>query len=71
MNGVIERTTQDIENETRELFEECKPLLDEGYGFYEAIRTVKKLSPSSNIGHLAWYKRFRAYAESQGYKPLR
>lgn len=68
---VIERTTEDMENETRELFLSCKPYLDKGYGFYAAIRKVKGLSDSSNFGSLTWYKRFRDYAVSQGYHPKR
>lgn len=68
---IIERTNEDIEKETQQLFQQCKPYLDKGYGFYAAIRKVKGLSESHNFTHLAWYKRFRDYAISQGYKPLR
>lgn len=68
---IVERSSQDIDNETKQLFDDCKPLLDKGMGFYAAIRQVKGLTPSSNFGNNSWYKRFRAYAESQGYKPLR
>ncbi len=71
MIGVIERTSDDLDKETKELFQQCKPLLDKGTGFYSAIRQVKGLNKSSNFGNSSWYKRFRAYAESQGYKPLR
>ena len=68
---IIERTQKDIENETKELFEQCKPYLDKGYGFYRAVSTVKGLPNTNNFGNQAWYKRFRDYAVSQGYKPLR
>ena len=68
---IIERNTQDIEQETIDLFNECKPLLDQGMGFYAAIRQVKGLRTSSNFGNCSWYKRFKAYAKSQGYEPLR
>ena len=68
---VIERTTKDIEKETQELFQSCKPYLDQGYGFHAAIRKVKGLSESYNFGGLSWYKRFRDYAVSQGYRPKR
>jgi len=68
---IIERNSQDIEAETVQLFNDCKPLLDEGVGFYEAIRKVKNIRGSSNFGNSSWYKRFKAYAASQGYKPLR
>ena len=68
---VIERTTKDIDQETRDLFNECRPYLDQGYGFYDAIRLVKGLPETNGIGSRSWYKRFREYAKSQGYKPLR
>lgn len=67
---VIE-TTSNVDEETRELFLKCKPYLDEGKGFYEACRIVKNIPKSSGFGNRAWYKRFREYAKSQGYKPLR
>jgi hypothetical protein len=71
MINVIERTNQDIDNETRELFLACKPYLDEGKGFYESCRIVRNIPKTSCFGNRSWYKRFRAYAISQGYKPLR
>ena len=64
---VIERTTQDIENETIALFNECKPYLDKGYGFCSAVRKVKGLRDSQNFASLSWYKRFREYALAKGY----
>lgn len=68
---VIERSSDDVDQETRELFEACKPLLDEGKGFYEACRIVRDIPETSCFGNRSWYKRFREYAKSQGYKPLR
>lgn len=35
---VIERTQEDIEQETIDLFNECKPYLDKGYCFYRTVR---------------------------------
>ncbi len=67
---IIERTNADIEQETIDLFNECKPYLDKGYGFYPALRIVKNIPESSAFGNRSWYKRFRKYAESQGYRPL-
>ena len=65
MNGVIERTTDDIDSETIELFNEIKPLIDNGYSICRAVKTVKNLT-SVNTG-LSWYKRIREYTISQGY----
>ena len=67
---VIERTTQDMENETRELFQECQPYLDDGMGLVQAVKIVKNIDYAS-FQNLAWYKRLRAYATEQGYIPQR
>ena len=64
---IIERTDKDIENETKQLFDECKPYLDQGYGFPAAVRLVKGFSETHTFSSLAWYKRFREYAISKGY----
>ncbi len=69
--NVIERTSSDVDQETKELFEKCKPYLDKGMGFYETIRLVKNIPETSYFGGNSWYKRFREYAKTQGYKPLR
>ena len=68
---VVERTTADVDEETKELFEQCKPYLDDGLGFYDALRIVKNIPETSCFGNRSWYKRFKAYAKTQGYKPLR
>lgn len=68
---VIERTSAQIDEETKELFEQCKPYLDKGIGFHKACRIVKNIPETSSFGNNSWYKRFRDYAISQGYKPLR
>ena len=67
--AIIERTERDVERETIELFEACKPYLDKGYGFHHAVRIVKGISKTTGLGSQAWYKRFRKYAISQGYEP--
>jgi hypothetical protein len=64
---VIERTTSDLERETVELYQQCKPLLDDGVPIEKAVKTVKGIRLSSNIGNNAWYRRFRDYAVEQGY----
>ena len=68
---VIERTNEDIDKETQELFQQCKPYLDKGMGFYKACRIVRNIPETSAFGNRSWYKRFKDYAISQGYKPLR
>ena len=68
---VIERTTSDLEKETVELYQQCKPLLDDGVTLEKAVKTVKGIRLSSNIGNNAWYKQFRDYAIANGYKRKR
>lgn len=68
---VVERSTSDVDKETVELFEECKPYLDKGWGFYKTLRHVKNIPETSCFGNLAWYRRFREYAATQGYYPQR
>ena len=68
---VVERSSEEIENETVELFNTCKPYLDKGMGFYETLKLVKNLPTTGGIGARSWYKRFREYAASQGYYPTR
>lgn len=62
---IIERTTEDLQQETIELFNEIKPLLDQGESYHSAIKKIKKLtSPNSKLG---WYQRLIQYGETQGY----
>ena len=71
MITVIEQTTNETNQETRELYEACKPLLDRGATLYEAVRTIKRIHGSSNFGNQAWYRRFRDYAIENGYERKR
>jgi hypothetical protein len=68
---VIERTTSDLEQETIDLYNACKPLLDEGMPIEKAVKQVRGIRQSSNIGNNAWYRRFRDYAVEQGYQRKR
>ena len=70
MIKVIEKTTQQRKEETVELFNEVKPLLDEGIPFYKAVKKVKNLS-HFGFANQAWYREVRDYAKSQGYEPRR
>lgn len=58
-----------MDNETIQLFNELKPLLDKGMSLYPAARKVKGLTDTSGMGGQQWFKRLRAYAISQGYMP--
>ena len=65
MNGVIERSTQDYENEIKSLFESIKPLLDKGYTYPQALQKVKNCRTINTTNK--WYKNVLAYGESKGY----
>ena len=69
MITVIEQTTSERKQETKELFEQIRPLLDKGYGYNTALRKINKISSWSQ-GHYyqqAWFRDLREYGESQGY----
>ena len=62
---IIEQTTSEREQETRELFEKCRPLLDKGCGLYTAVKTVSDKKPTHTKN--GWYRDLIDYAASQGY----
>ena len=62
---VIEQSTAEREQETKELFEAIRPLLDDGYTYNKALRKVKRLSTLNTSN--AWYRNVIEYGEKQGY----
>ena len=66
MITVISQNTKERKEETRELFEQIRPYLDEGYSYNSAIRQVKK-NAHGNYSGLGWYRDVVQYGESQGY----
>lgn len=62
---IIERSTEERMQETRDLFDEIKPLLDNGYTYCKSVKIVKDLR-SVNTNN-SWYKELIEYGESQGY----
>ena len=64
---VIEQTTEERKQETKELFEQIKPLLDKGMIYSNAVRKVKGMPENSSRSSQAWYKELIAYGETQGY----
>ena len=65
MNGVIERTTDDMDSETVQLFNEIKPLIDNGYSICRAVKTVKNLTSVNT--KLTWYQKVKQYCIDNGY----
>ena len=70
MITVIEQTTSERQEETRQLFEQIRPLLDDGYGYMSALVQIGRVTKTgSRCGYYrhAWFLDLRAYGESQGY----
>ena len=63
--NIISQTTSEREQETRELFDQCRPLLDKGCGLYTAVKTVTGKQPTNKKN--GWYRDLIDYAAKQGY----
>jgi len=63
---VISQNTQERENETKQLFEKCKPYLDKGETLSNAVQKVLQRH-HNRFYNQAWYKELREYAYSQGH----
>ena len=64
---VIALSTKERDEETKQLFKECIPYLEQGHSLNYAVRKVKGITHHS-ISHRAWYRELRQYAKSQGYE---
>ena len=66
---VITQTTEERNQETKDLFEQIRPLLDEGYSYMTACimigRADKKLR--NHYYSYGWFKDLKAYGKTQGY----
>lgn len=61
---IIERNTAEREEEIKKLFEECKPLLEEGLSLRKAVMKVKN---KANVNtKLAWYRELKQMAINEG-----
>ncbi len=64
MIRVIEQTDSMIEQEAISLFNQIKPLLDEGHSYCSALETIE-----SGLTRNSIYKRVKEYGDTQGYSP--
>lgn len=62
---VIEQTTAERKAETRKIFQEIRPYLDQGYSFNKALSEVTDLSVTNYRN--GWFKDLIDYAKTQGY----
>ena len=70
MITVISQSTAERNEETQNLFEQIKPLLDDGYGYMSAlvqIGRVTRIQSKNGYYRHAWYRDLVEYGESQGY----
>lgn len=66
---VISQTTAERKQETIELFNKIKPILDKGGIYSRACKEVLGLTYApSCINGLTWFRDVVAYGESQGYR---
>ena len=65
---VISQTTAERRQETRELFEQVRPLLDKGMIYSKAVQVVMGFPDIRSCVHRAWFRDLVEYGESQGYR---
>ena len=64
---IISQTTAERQQETIELFEQIRPLLDQGMIYSAAVMKVRNISYHFNRNKQAWFRDLVDYGESQGY----
>ena len=64
---VIQQSTAERKKETEELWEQCKPLLEEGLSLNQAVQKVKGIKHHA-VSRRAWYRELQNYAKEQGYE---
>ena len=69
MITVIEQTTSERQEETRQLFETIRPYLDEGYGYMSALHQIGRVQKGRSSGYyrMAWFKDLVKHGEQEGY----
>lgn len=64
---IVSQSTSERNMETMELFNQIKPLLDEGMIYAKAVKIVKGLPEVYSLTGRRWYRDLISYGESQGY----
>lgn len=64
---IVSQSTSERKMETVDLFNQIKPLLDEGMIYSKAIKIVKGLPTGFSLTNRAWFRDLVEYGESQGY----
>ena len=64
---VISQNTEERQQETIDLFNQCKPYLKQGMKLVDALQIIKH-TKHNRFYNQRWYRELKSYAESQGYK---
>lgn len=64
---IVEKSSAERDQEAEDLFDEIKPLLDQGLTIRKAVREVKGLNHNS-FTNQDWYKRVYEIGVSNGYE---
>lgn len=64
---VIEQTTEERKNETRQLFKKIKPFLEEGYSYNKSLVKAGLMHHKRSWVNTARTRDVIAYAKKQGY----
>lgn len=68
MITIVEQSTSERKQETKELFERIRPHLDEGYSYNNALILIGYVSKNVNLDRFhGWYRDLTEYGASQGY----
>ena len=69
MITVIEQSTDERKQETQELFEQIRPLLDKGYSYMTACVMVGRCKDNlkNNYYTNGWFHDLKEFGKSQGY----
>lgn len=68
MITIIEQTTSEREQETRELFESIRPYLDKGYNYRRALILIGRISENTKLNNRnGWFRDLTQYGASRGY----
>ena len=69
MIKVIEQSTAERNEETKQLFEQIKPLLDKGHTYMSACIEIGRVPLKSRHRYytMAWFRELKEYGATQGY----
>ena len=67
MITVISQNTAERQEETRELFNNIRPYLDNGYNYTSALKKIGKISSKHRVYQTSWFRDLKEYGETQGY----